>query len=72
MGYTIRIYTDSLAQDCGISIGNALELPQSCAKPSMKYMGTMNHNNTACLIRTEVEMFVTEIFVTGWTLWELQ
>ena len=25
---------DGLVQDCGNSIANALELPQSCAKPS--------------------------------------
>ena len=28
-------HIDGLVQDCGNSIANALELPQSCAKPSM-------------------------------------
>ena len=28
-------YIDSLAQDCSNSIANALELPQSCARPSI-------------------------------------
>ena len=32
-----RYMVDGLAQDCGNSIANALELPQSCAKPSISY-----------------------------------
>ena len=29
-----RLSVDGLAQDCGNSTANALELPQSCTKPS--------------------------------------
>ena len=31
--YNIFLYTNGLVQDCGISIANAQEIPQSCAKP---------------------------------------
>ena len=31
---TLNDYIDGLAQDCSNSIANALELPQSCTKPS--------------------------------------
>ena len=29
------VYADSLVQDCGISIANALETPQSCIYPTI-------------------------------------
>ena len=35
---TKQSYTDGLAEDCGNSLANALELPQSCAEPSIQYM----------------------------------
>ena len=31
----LRYLVSGLIQDCGISIANALEIPQSCTKPSM-------------------------------------
>ena len=31
----VKYYIDGLAQDCDNSSAKALELPQSCAKPSM-------------------------------------
>ena len=31
----IHLYVDGLVQDCSNSIANALELLQSCTKPSM-------------------------------------
>ena len=40
-------YTDCLVQDCGISIANAMEIPQSCTKPLMyhKHDDTDNLNS---------------------------
>ena len=35
-------YVDGLAQDCSNSIANALELLQSCTKPSMSSLGQMS------------------------------
>ena len=40
MGYSVlsvqaREYFNDLAQDCGISTGKVLEIPQPCTKPSM-------------------------------------
>ena len=32
--YGLKHYVDGLVQDCGNSSDNALELPQSCTKPS--------------------------------------
>ena len=36
-----HVYIDGLAQDCSNSIANALELLQSCAKPSICYLKIM-------------------------------
>ena len=33
----IESHTDGLVQDCGNSIANAMELPQSCTKPSIQF-----------------------------------
>ena len=32
---SVRLYSDGLVQDCSISIANALEILQSCTKPSI-------------------------------------
>ena len=42
------IDVDSLVQDCGISIGKAMEIPQFCTKPSvwcdiLFYCGSQYH-----------------------------
>ena len=42
------LYIDGLVQDCSNSIANALELLQSCTKPSMHSYSRYN-KNTACL-----------------------
>ena len=39
-------YIDDLTQDCNYSIANALALLQPFAKPSIRQMKYLNHNNT--------------------------
>ena len=36
--YNIALYINGLVQDCSISIANALEILQSCTKPSIDYV----------------------------------
>ena len=47
----MQVYVDGLAQDCSNSIANALELLQSCAKPSMCSMP-----NKMCTVYFDVVM----------------
>ena len=49
MGYTVRNCILGLVQNCGNSIANALELPQSCTKPSV-----------LCCIKTVVDFLVSQ------------
>ena len=56
-------YFDGLAQDCGNSIANAIELPQSCAKPMIyaSFIHTCNSGHTITLYTRNVLLCMTTL-----------
>ena len=59
----LDLYIDGLAQDCSNSIANALELLQSCTKPSTWYwLNTKQASNfiNACMYRMRISELLYE------------
>ena len=54
-------YFDGLVQDCSNSIGNALELLQSCTKPSIWWNGFIlqNHSRKNAFFWSDYELTLT-------------